>query len=126
MAKQDVFDFSEIFRWAEAKYGISWNLCNDLFFNTEVIEYRRSNDFYKFDMIDEDDVPGFSYDGLDAENAKAIMAFPISNDELLAAHKAKGGRWGWGDEDIKFVARVLINQFLIENDVESSALILGG
>jgi hypothetical protein len=38
-------DFSDIFIFAEKEYGISWNSCNDLFFN-DPLTYKSVTDFY--------------------------------------------------------------------------------
>lgn len=39
-------DFSEIFQFAEKEYGIHWNPCNDLFFNTDIIRYNRNTEIW--------------------------------------------------------------------------------
>jgi hypothetical protein len=38
---KNVCDFSEVFNFADKKFGVSWNSCNDLFFRTEVLRYQR-------------------------------------------------------------------------------------
>jgi hypothetical protein len=43
-----VFDFSDIFHYAEKHYGISWNECNDVFFNNS-LEYQRHTTVYPND-----------------------------------------------------------------------------
>jgi hypothetical protein len=125
MATKNVFGFSEIFRFAEEKFGLSWNLCNSLFFDTEMIKYRGNTNFYKFDMLGEDEVPGYKYDASDEDNTKAVMSFPIDKDQLLTFLKEKKyGRFSYQDEYPKLVALIIINVFLIENNVDE-ALILG-
>lgn len=49
MQTQLTVNFSEIFHFATDNHGISWNECNDLFFNT-ILEYKRFNIFYLEDL----------------------------------------------------------------------------
>ena len=39
------FDFMDIFKYAEEKYGVDWNTANDLFFNN-VLQYRNVTTFW--------------------------------------------------------------------------------
>jgi hypothetical protein len=48
MKELKVFDFSDIFKYAESHYGIGWNECNDVFFNGS-LEYGRHSTVYPKD-----------------------------------------------------------------------------
>ncbi len=48
MKQLKVFDFSDIFNYATKNYGISWNACNDVFFNNS-LEYQRHTTVYPKD-----------------------------------------------------------------------------
>lgn len=57
--KQNTVNFSDIFVFAEEKFGVGWNSANDLFFNT-ILEYKRSNKFWAPDikgMLQDDEFP---------------------------------------------------------------------
>ena len=43
-----VFDFADVFHFAEKHYGIDWNSCNDVFFNNSV-EYGKHSNVYPSD-----------------------------------------------------------------------------
>jgi len=43
--------FSEIFRYAQEKYGIGWNKCNDLFFKDGVLTYKQTDEVNFHDRI---------------------------------------------------------------------------
>ena len=57
-----VFDFSDIFKFAEHHYGIGWNPCNDVFFNNS-LEYGKHTSVYPADWA--------AYIGLDDDEIKA-------------------------------------------------------
>jgi hypothetical protein len=48
MKKQKInrVDFSDIFSYAEDKFGIGWNPCNDMFFNHS-LDYKSYNEYYQ-------------------------------------------------------------------------------
>jgi hypothetical protein len=48
METQKVFDFADIFRFAENEYGIGWNPCNDVFFGNS-LEYGKHSTVYPLD-----------------------------------------------------------------------------
>ena len=48
MITRKIFDFSDIFFFATKVYGISWNECNDVFFNNS-LEYLRHTTVYPAD-----------------------------------------------------------------------------
>ena len=43
-----IFEFDEIFHYAENEYGIDWNTCNDVFFGNS-LEYQRHTTVYPAD-----------------------------------------------------------------------------
>jgi hypothetical protein len=43
-------DFSELFRFAEEKFGIGWNDCCDLFHRSEFIRWRNITELYLDDL----------------------------------------------------------------------------
>jgi hypothetical protein len=49
---QASISFIEIFKYAEAKFQVSWNEANDLFFKTEVLRYKSYNEFDQFTLFD--------------------------------------------------------------------------
>ena len=112
MAKKEVIDFSSIFHYAKKKYDIEWNPCNDIFFNTEIIHYGKVTYFHKYDMIDEEQVPGYSYEATDEENDKAILNFVVDKDRLMENYK------NCRNEYTKLCAIIIINQYLIENNIK--------
>lgn len=117
--KKEIIGFADIFRYAKEKYDIEWNPCNDIFFNT-VIEYKRVNNFYKFDMLDEKDVPGYSYEGTDEENSKAIMNFKVDKEKLMSVYRDNSNDY------VMLCARMIINQYLIENNIEDNEVLILG
>jgi len=50
MRTQNIVDFSEIFRFADNRFGIDWNTCCDIFHRTEILAYPGSTELYLFDM----------------------------------------------------------------------------
>ena len=48
MKTMKVFDFDDIFRWADKEYDISWNRANDVFFGNS-LEYQRHTTVYPAD-----------------------------------------------------------------------------
>ena len=50
--KKNVVVFSDIFKFAEERYGVEWNDCCDIFHREEVFAYRGASDFL-FDDIAE-------------------------------------------------------------------------
>lgn len=44
-------DFSDIFHYAEKKFGIGWNPCNDMFFGYS-LEYKSYNEYDLEDLLD--------------------------------------------------------------------------
>lgn len=117
--KKEVIDFSDIFHYAKDKYGIEWNPCNDIFFNT-VIKYKGATNFYKFDILSEKDVPGYSYDGTDEENSKAVMNFKVDKEKLMSVYKDSSNDY------VRLCARIIINQYLIENNIEDNEFLILG
>jgi hypothetical protein len=43
-----IFNFAEIFNYAEKQYGINWNPCNDVFFGNS-LEYGKHTEVYPAD-----------------------------------------------------------------------------
>ena len=48
MRELKVFDFADIFHYADKYYGIGWNSCNDVFFGNS-LEYGRHSTVYPKD-----------------------------------------------------------------------------
>ncbi len=51
MKTMKIFDFADIFHYAEKKYNIGWNECNDVFFGNS-LEYLRHSTVYPSDWAD--------------------------------------------------------------------------
>lgn len=117
--KMEVINFADIFYYAKEKYDIEWNPCNDIFFTT-VLEYKKATNFYKFDILNEKDVPGYSYKGTDEENSKAVMNFKVDKEKLMSVYR------DYNNDYVSLCARIIINQYLIENNIkDNEVLILG-
>ena len=71
MKKLKVFDFADIFRFADKEYGIHWNTCNDVFFGNS-LEYGRHTTVY----------PGDWGGYIDLHMAKLDKASDYSKDEV--------------------------------------------
>jgi len=56
-----IIDFSDVFKFAEDKYGIGWNPCNDVFFGNS-LEYGKHTSVYPEDWA--------GYVGLDDDEIK--------------------------------------------------------
>lgn len=106
---QMTVEFAEIFRYAEAKHGVQWNPCNDLFFRTEIIQYRAVTGWKLGECLPDDllDEMGDS-DEITDEIKTKIMSFTTSNEEVCSLIK---------DNHLKLidVATLIIAQFAIEN-----------
>lgn len=66
-----VFGFTDIFHFAEKKYGIGWNECNDVFFGNS-LEYNRHSTIYPSDWA--------AY--IDLQLTKKDNASDYTNDEV--------------------------------------------
>lgn len=88
--KRNVVDFSDIFRFAEEKYQVSWNAANDLFFHT-ILEYKRSNSFESADLKCELEETGewALEEGNDRKAREIMLAFMEENKvkELLVLNR---------------------------------------
>ncbi len=70
-------NFSEIFDYAEKKFGINWNECNDLFFNSETLSYGSYNEF---DLLDDDQGADFEDLAVSLKDIKDDDVKNISDD----------------------------------------------
>lgn len=108
--KQTTATSTEIFKYAEAKHGIQWNPCNDLFFCTEVMKFHGCVSFSLEDSLPceplyETVEPDYE---VTPEIIKNIMAFTTSNDEVCLLAKTDRSK-------LADVATLIIAQFAIEN-----------
>ena len=99
---------SEIFRYAEKIYGISWNACDDIFLQDCVLDYGKMNTVYWGDCLDyiEEElkiiIPEYNtLSGGDLE--KVISGFSV---ELVNSQK----------DDIK--ANIILMNFMTVNGVD--------
>ena len=77
METRQVYDFSDIFKFAESRYGIGWNDANDVFFNG-VLEYGKHSEVY----------PGDWSAYIDLEAKPKSKALDYTKEEVLAMDKA--------------------------------------
>jgi len=100
-------DAGEIFRYADKKYGISWNTCNDLFYHS-VINYQKLNHIYLYDCVGniEDDVKdcivnfdrGLHFDEVLGLIRKFPVEFVLSQETYVRAN-------------------IILINFMLDNDV---------
>ena len=122
MAKKTCVRYSDIFRYANKKHGIDWNRCNDLFFS-DTINYKGATSFYKLDGVDAETLglKDYSYEEEDDQILiDAIIAFVPDKDRIFK----ENGRikdHSYANE----AARIIINQFMIDEKLDDEILILG-
>jgi hypothetical protein len=83
-------DFSEIFNFAKEHYGIEWNACNDLFFDT-ILDYKRYNDFEVDELTAElvDVEPPTTFTG-DVRKAMEIILDFMKKNEVKSMRVMNG------------------------------------
>lgn len=99
MKKVTTIDFSDLFHWV-AKYGISWNQANDIFFREEVLTYKSYNEWFK---------------GKAAEDVSSL-------------YEAGKEAWELTEEEVKQykdgeLASILIDIFLHEHNVDEAVFL---
>lgn len=68
---KNVINFSEIFNYADKKFGVSWNQANDLFFREECLRYQ-GYDELELEIVSEHLEPGKEFSDYSDEDIKAM------------------------------------------------------
>ena len=113
--QQTTVDFAEIFKYAETKHGVHWNPSNDLFFRTQIIQYRRVTSYYLGECLPDELLNELSepdYEVTDEIKAK-IMSFTTSNEEVCSLIKVDNNHRKLVD-----IASMILAQFAIENKLD--------